>query len=64
MAPCFIPSASNELYPWILKILVLKDPAKNPFPIAFCLSELVSILNTHIPCIVLTYKYILLPLPF
>lgn len=43
MAPCFIPSAANELYPWTLKILVLKNPAKNPFPIAFGLSELVSL---------------------
>lgn len=43
MAPCFVPSASNELYPWTLKILVLKDPAKNPPPIAFHLSKLVSL---------------------
>lgn len=48
MAPCFIPSAANELYPWTLKILVLKNPAKNPFPIAFGLSELVSLSLTLI----------------
>lgn len=48
MAPCFIPFASNELYPWTLKILVLKEPARNPFPIAFCLSELVSLSLTLI----------------